>query len=283
MSASFRNINPHTPPPVSLGALVGAFWGNRQLIVQMTRREVVGRYRGSVLGLVWSFFNPLMMLAIYTFVFSFVFKARWGMAIAESKADFAIILFVGLIVHGLFAECVNRAPGLIISNVNYVKKVVFPLEILPWVAFGSALFHAAISLGVLFLAQILFNQHVPLTAILLPFVLLPLGLGTMGLAWLLASLGVYLRDIGQITGMFTTVMLFISAVFFPLAALPEGYRFWLALNPLAFLIEAARKVLVFGELPDLGMWGVNLGLGALLAWGGFAWFQKTRKGFADVL
>jgi lipopolysaccharide transport system permease protein len=280
---TYHGINPHAAQPTSLLALASSFWRNRQLIVQMTKREVVGRYRGSMLGLVWSFFNPLMMLAIYTFVFSFVFKARWGIDVNESKTDFAIILFVGLIVHGLFAECVNRAPSLIISNVNFVKKVIFPLEILPLVAFGSALFHAAISLVVLFLAQFIFTHHIPSTAFLLPIVLLPLALGTLGLAWFLASLGVYLRDIKEITGMFTTIMLFVSAVFFPLTALPERYQFWLALNPLASLIEAARKILIFGEFPNMTMWTVNLVLGLLLAWAGFVWFQKTRKGFADVL
>lgn len=280
---TYHGINPHAAQPTSLLALASSLWRNRQLIVQMTKREVVGRYRGLMLGLVWSFFNPLMMLAIYTFVFSFVFKARWGIDVDESKADFAIILFVGLIVHGLFAECVNRAPSLIIANVNYVKKVIFPIEILPLVAFGSALFHAIISLVVLFLSQVIFLQHIPATAILLPVVLLPLVLGTLGLAWFLASFGVYLRDIKEVTGMFTTIMLFVSAVFFPLTTLPERYQFWLALNPLAFLVEAARKVLIFGELPDMTMWTVNLVMGLLLAWAGFVWFQKTRKGFADVL
>jgi lipopolysaccharide transport system permease protein len=224
-----------------------------------------------------------MMLAIYTFVFSFVFKARWGIDVDESKADFAIILFVGLIVHGLFAECVNRAPSLIIANVNYVKKVIFPIEILPLVAFGSALFHAIISLVVLFLSQVIFLQHIPATAILLPVVLLPLAFGTLGLTWILASIGVYFRDIMEITGMFTTVMLFVSAVFFPLTALPERYQFWLHFNPLVVIIEQSRSVLVFGQLPDFLSWSAMMGLGLLMVWAGFAWFQKIRKGFADVL
>ena len=125
------------------------------------------------MGIAWSFFNPLLMLAIYTFVFSVVFKARWGVGGEESKTDFAIILFVGMIVHGLFAECTNRAPALILSNVNYVKKVIFPLEILPWVAFGSALFHTIISVGVLLIAQLIFSHQMPWTVVLYPFILLP--------------------------------------------------------------------------------------------------------------
>lgn len=258
-------------------------WRHRALLMTLIRREVMGRYRGSVMGMTWSFFNPLLMLAIYTFVFSVVFKARWGVNTDESKTDFAILLFVGLIVHGLFAECVNRAPGLIVSNVNYVKKIIFPLELLPWVTFGSALFHTSISIVVLFLAQLVFNHFIPWTAILLPIVLLPLMLGTLGMTWFLAGLGVYLRDVSQLTGMFTTILLFMSAVFFPISALPEQYQPLLRLNPLAVMIEQSREVLIFGEIPNVGHWLILLAAGALMAWLGFAWFQKTRKGFADVL
>ena len=178
--------------------MAASLWRNRQLISVMVKREVIGRYRGSVMGMAWSFFNPLLMLVIYTFVFSGVFKARWGMGGEESRANFAIILFVGMIVHGLFAECINRAPALILSNVNYVKKVVFPLEILPWVAFGSALFHTVVSIIVLLLAQLILNHQVPWTAILFPFTLLPLVFIAIGFAWFLAAFGVFMRDIGQI-------------------------------------------------------------------------------------
>jgi lipopolysaccharide transport system permease protein len=263
--------------------MAASLWRNRSLVAALIKREVIGRYRGSIMGIAWSFFNPLLMLVIYTFVFSVVFKARWGMGGTESKTDFAIILFVGLIVHGLFAECINRAPALILSNVNYVKKVIFPLEILPWVAFGSALFHTVVSVGVLLLAQLILNHHVQWTAILFPFILLPLVFIAMGFAWFLAAFGVFVRDIGQITGMFTTVLLFISPVFYPLNALPAKYQSWLQLNPLAFIIEEGRKVLVFGQLPDFQRWGIMTTIAILIAWMGFAWFQKTRKGFADVL
>src|SRR5258706_4897572 len=149
-------MNPHHAHPSNVIELFASQWRNRQLIIQLTKREVLGRYRGSVMGLAWSFFNPLLMLAVYTFVFSVVFKARWGNG-GEDKINFAMILFVGLIVYGLFAECINRAPSLIVSNANYVKKVVFPLEFLPSVAIGSALFRAAIMLLVLIASQRLMN------------------------------------------------------------------------------------------------------------------------------
>jgi len=276
-------VNPHQAHKASLAEMVASLWRNRQLIVQMSKREVVGRYRGSVMGMAWSFFNPVLMLAVYTFVFSVVFKARWGVGGEETKASFAILLFVGMIVHGLFAECANRAPGLILSNVNYVKKVVFPLEILPWVAMGSALFHAAISLVVLLAAQLILNHSLPWAAVFFPVVMLPLLLATMGAAWFLAAIGVYLRDVSQTVGIITTVLLFMSPIFYPISALPEKYRIWLHLNPLTFIIEEGRKTLVFGQMPDWSGWGIYMIVSVAIAWMGFWWFQKTRKGFADVL
>ena len=258
-------------------------WQHRNLIGRMAWRDVVGRYKGSLIGLLWSFVNPVMMLIIYTFVFSVVFKARWGISVGDSEADFAIILFVGLVIHGLFAECVNGAPNVIVLNVNFVKKVIFPVEILPFVTVCAALFHTTISLVVLLCAQLFLNHHIPITAVLFPIILLPLLFCVMGLSWLIASLGVYFRDIGQLTAMFTIIMLYVSAVFFPISALPECYQSWLRLNPLAVLIEEGRKVLVFGQLPDFMVLSVLLVVGAFVAWLGFAWFQKTRMGFADVL
>lgn len=276
-------MNPHKTPPATPVAMLKSLLRNRRLILQMTKRDVVGRYKGSILGLAWSFFNPLIMLVIYTFVFSVVFKARWGEGLGDGKANFAIILFVGMIVHGLFSECVNRAPGLILSNVNYVKKVVFPLEILPWVAMGSALFHSMISLAVLLLVQLLVNHALPWTAVLIPLVLIPLVFVSMGVTWFLTALGVYLRDIAQVTVVFTTVLLFLSPIFYPLSALPVSYQKWLQFNPLTFMIEASRKVLIFGHPPDWFALGLALIISFLVAAGGFWWFQKTRKGFADVL
>lgn len=264
-------------------AMFASLWRNRQLILQMTRREIAARYRGSFLGLAWSFLNPLLMLVVYTFVFSVVFKARWGVGGNESKTDFAILLFVGMIVFGLFGESINRAPGLIISNVNYVKKVVFPLEILPLVSLGSVLFHSLVSLGVLLLMQILVNHFLPWTSVLFPLVLLPLIFACLGIAWFLAALGVYARDVGQITSVFTTVLMFLSAVFYPVSALPENYQVWLKLNPLVLIITESRKVLIFGSLPDWISLGIALLVGLGMSIAGFWSFQKMRRGFADVI
>ena len=278
-----KGINPHAAQHTSLMSLARSLWRNRQLIVQMTSRDVVGRYKGSVMGLAWSFFNPIFMLMVYTFVFSVVFKSRWGGSGEESKTQFAVLLFVGMIIHGLLAEVLNRSPSLILGNVNYVKKVIFPLEILPVISLGVALFHSLISLGVMLAAFALFNGYLKWTVIFTPLVLLPLVLLTLGLAWMLASLGVFMRDVGQFIGIVTTVMLFLAPVFYPITALPEEFRPWLMANPLTFIIEQAREVLIWGHTPDWVGLGIYMLAATLVAWAGYAWFQKTRKGFADVL
>ncbi|MDT8363723.1 MAG: ABC transporter permease [Nitrosomonas sp.] len=276
-------MNPHAAKSISPITLLHSVHKNRSLIYHLTKREVLGRYRGSVLGLAWSLFNPVFMLTVYTFVFSVVFNARWGVTEEESKTQFAVVLFAGLIVHGLFAEVLNRAPGLILANTSYVKKVVFPLEILPVVSMGGALFHFFVSLAVLLAAFVLFNGYLHWTIIFMPLVILPLILLTIGLAWMLASLGVFLRDVGQTIGNITTVMLFLAPVFYPVTALPAEFRPWLMANPLTFIIEQTRAVLIWGHLPDWVGLGIYAMVAGAVAWAGYAWFQKTSKGFADVL
>lgn len=251
--------------------------------MQMTRREVVGRYKGSAMGLLWSFLNPVFMLMVYTFFFSVVFKARWGLDSNESKTQFAFVLFVGMIVHSLFAEVLNRSPSLILSNVNYVKKVIFPLEILPVISMGAALFHSFASLAVLLIAFVIFNSYLHWTVIFTPLVLLPLVILTLGCAWALASLGVFIRDVGQTIGIITTIMMFLSPVFFPVTALPEAYRPFIMANPLTFIIEQAREVFIWGRPPNWAGLGIYTLAATAIAWLGYIWFQKTRKGFADVL
>ncbi len=275
-------MNAHSGYSTSLTKATGSFLRNKQLIWQMTKREVLSRYRGSVLGLAWAFFNPLLMLVVYTVVFSVVFKARWDVG-SDSKVEFALVLFIGLIIHSVFAECLMRAPGLILSNVNYVKKVVFPLEILPWVIVGSAIFNAAISLIVWALFFIVVNHTLNWTVLFVPIIFLPLVLFSFGISWFLASLGVYLRDVGQITGVVTTFLLFMSPILYPISMLPEPYRIILYLNPLTFIIEQARDVLMWGKPPDYLIVSISLAISTLVAWLGYAWFQKTRNGFADVL
>jgi lipopolysaccharide transport system permease protein len=270
-------------PPVSPVSMCVGLWRERSLLFQMTQREVVGRYRGSVMGLAWSFFTPLLMLAVYTYVFSEIFNARWDQAEQQSRADFAMILFAGLILFSLFAETLSKAPGIIIAHASYVKKVIFPLEILPVTALLGALFHALISLVALLVVMLALGRFPDWTALCLPLIYLPILAYSVGLAWFLASLGVYLRDVGQAIGVIVSLLMFTTPIFYPLSALPEAARFWVGLSPLAFLIEESRKVLLFAQWPD--WWGLLLHftLGAVCACLGYLWFQKTRTGFADVL
>lgn len=276
-------MNPHQAHSTSPIEMLRSIWENRKLAIQMCKREVLGRYRGSIFGLTWSFFTPLLMLGVYTFFFTVVFKARWGVVQDAGKSEFAVVLFVGLIVHGLFSECLSRAPGLIQSNSTYVKKVVFPLEILPWIAMGAALFHAAISVLVLLVAQFVLSGSISWTAILFPFVLLPLIVLTMGLVWFLSATGVYVRDIGQTIGLLISVLLFVSPVFYPISSLPGKIQLVVMLNPLTLIIEESRKVLLYGQLPNWGGLIFYMAIAISVAWAGFWWFQKSRKGFADVL
>lgn len=255
-----------------------------RLFFALVRREVEGRYRGSVLGLAWSMITPLMMLGIYTFVFGVVFRSRWVNSDENaSPAEFAVILFIGLILFQVLSETMNRAPGLMVANVSYVKKVVFPLYILVPVTLGSALVHAGISLVMLLPFLFLIFGGIPWTAVFLPLSVLPLCLIALGVGWLLASLGTYARDIGQVVASLTTAMLFLAPIFFPISALPVWLQPWLKFNPLTVPVNEARNALVFGVLPDFGGLAVYTGVSIAICALGYFWFKKTQKGFADVL
>ena len=284
MRSTVLATNPNATHPTSFLSLTDSLWRHRQLIVQMAKREVIGRYKGSVMGLTWSFFNPVFMLVVYTFVFSEIFKSKWGSGPAsDSKTEFAVLLFAGMIVQGLFSDMLNRAPALILSNVNYVKKVIFPLEILPIIALVATLFHSLVSMCVLLLAFFIFNGYLNWTIFYVPIVLLPMIILTAGLSWMLSALGVYLRDIGQTIVIITTILMFLSPVFYPITAVPEQFRPIIMANPLTFIIEQVRDVLIWGNQPNwtgLAVYGI---ISLLVAWSGYSFFQKIRKGFADVL
>ena len=264
--------------------MIASFWRNHSLIYTLSKRQVVGYYRGSYLGILWSFFNPLLMLVVYTFVFGYIFKSRW-IPESNSRSEFALVLFAGLLIFNIFSECLTQAPKLILNNFNYVKKVVFPLDILPWVNLYSALFHGFISLLVWLLAYCLLFGAPHLTVLCLPLIILPFCMMLMGFSWVLASLGVYLRDIGQFIGIVVNAMMFLSPIFYPITSLPEQYRSWIYLNPLTIPIQLTRDFLFWGERPDLHieMLLMYYGVAVAVAYLGFFCFQKTRKGFADVL
>lgn len=255
---------------------------NRNLIIQMSKRTVLAKYKGSIFGFFWTLINPLFMLIVYTFAFSVVFKSRWGLN-NEGHFDFALILFVSLIVFNIFSETVKDAPTIITSNASYVKKVVFPLEILPVVSLITALINAGTSFAVMFVLMVLLGNPVHLTIIYFPAVVLPLILITLGLSYLLASIGVFLRDISQIVSHLTTILLFTSPIFFSMDRIPEMFRKFAFLNPLGLIVEESRKAVIFGHSPDWKILGYSALFGIFLLWAGFYIFQRLRKGFADVL
>ena len=263
--------------------LARTLWRHRELIRQFTRREIEGRYKGSFLGLFWSFVNPLVLLLIYTFVFGIVFKARWPNAKTDNLGEFAITLFCGLTAFNIFGECVNRAAGLVIGVPNYVKKVVFPLEILAVSVLGSALFHGLISLSILLAANLILNRTLQWTLVLLPLVALPLVFLSLGLTWFLSSLGVFIRDVGYTVTLIVQVLFFVTPIFYPLENIPLPFQTIIRLNPLTPIVENFRRVILWGWLPSwsgLALW--LLATGALMVLG-YAWFMKTKKAFADVI
>ncbi len=257
-------------------------WANRVLAQNLVKRDISGRYKGSFLGVFWSFVNPLFLLALYTFVFKFVFKAKWP-DVGDTTADFSIMLFAGLIVHSMAAEVLGRSCSLIMENPNFVKKVIFPLEILPWTTVISAVFHTSIGFLVLLCFLLFSGGSLSLTVLLVPFVLLPYALFLLGCSWFLAGLGVYLRDVQQLMGSFITLLLFTSTAFFSFEHAPEVIRPFLYLNPLSQIIEGMRDVVIYGRLPDLVAMAVYYLFSLIFMCFGFIWFQKTRKGFADVM
>lgn len=270
----------HSATPTSL---IKTSWQNRYLLKQLVLREIIGRYRGSILGIFWSFLTPVLMLLVYTFVFSVVFKMKWGIGGQESTGQFAMMLFVGIILHSMLAEVFTRAPHLITGNVNYVKRIVFPLEFFPIVIMGAALVHALISFIVLVIAMLIFGIQIQLSTLLLPIVILPFVLLLSGIAWSLAAFGVYLRDIGQFIGMLVMVFLFLAPIFYPLSLIPEHLQPWMYLNPLTLVIEQTRGIILLGEMPNWHHWGIYLGIAIPVAWIGFVIFQNARRGFSDVL
>lgn len=255
---------------------------HRALISELTRREISGRYRGANLGMLWSLVSPFLLLCIYTFAFGTVMNGRWPEPQAVDN-HFSVVLFSGLVVYFLLSECMVRAPDLIVANPAFVKRVVFPLGVLPWPMLFSALFHCAMNVLVFIGLRLLLDHDLSWTIVLLPLILLPLALVALGVSWLLAALTVYLRDIQQMIGMISMALLFLSSAMIPTASVPEKYRLIFLLNPLTFIVDQARAVMVWGAYPDWSGLAVYALFAALFAWLAYVWFAFARKGFADVL
>lgn len=222
------------------------------------------------------------MMIVYTFVFSVVFEARWNTD-SSNKLEFAFIIFSGITVFNFLSEVLSRSTGIIIGNANYVKKVIFPLEILPVSIVVSALVQTLISFSILFIGLLLFGGGLHLTVLFLPFVLLPVILLSVGLSWFLASFGTYIRDVSYVINVFTGALMFLSPIFYPVSSVPESLRMIYYLNPLSYTVEDIRKILLWNQVPDFGFLLFGTFIGIIVSIGGYIWFQKTRRGFADVL
>jgi len=253
---------------------------NKALVIRLVRRDIKGRYQGSVFGTLWSFATPLMLLLAYWFVLGTVLQARFGNA---PQAAYPVVLFAGLIIHLFSAEVIGRAPGLIIEHATYVKKVLFPLTVLPWMTLATAAFHFLVNLSILLVGQWLILGSVPATWPLVVVVMLPLVPLLLGLSWLLSAFSVFLRDLQQVVPLVLTMMMFLSPIFFPMELVPDKYKPFMYLNPTTTIVLQARRVMLEGVLPDVQALCLYLFVAILMMAVGYWAFHRTRKGFADVL
>lgn len=256
-------------------------WRHRGLILELTKREFSGRYRGSFGGIFWSFVQPLFLLTVYTIAFGVILKTRWGFS--GGTADYALMLFAGLIVFNAFSECLSKSTTLIIDNPNFVKKVVFPLELLPVITVATAMIHALIGMAAWFFGYILLFGVPQTTAILFPLILLCFVPVLLGLGWLLSALGVIVRDVGQLTGMLSHTLLFLTPIFYSIEAAPQLLQNLLMLNPLTFVVEQLRLVLFYGQMPNLKGLVMYFVLASLFAWISLVLFRRLRPTFADMV
>lgn len=254
-----------------------------ELLLSLTGRDIQKKYKDSMLGAIWGILVPLIMLAIYTVIFSTIFNAKWKGMEVNSRFDYAVLLFIGLIVYNFFAESLARAPTAVLGNPNLVKKVVFPLEVLPPVVVLSSLYNAGVACIalLLFMAFSSFGFHWQIIA--LPILLLPLLALVLGVSYLFASLGVFFRDVDQFAGLLARVLQYLTPVLYPSIIFPDAIGQWMRLSPLAIYVEQIRALIVVGTLPDWGYyaWAVAWSAGIFLF--GYWWFQRTRRAFADVV
>lgn len=277
-----RTLWSYLPP----AGMARNLWANRSLAWSFARREIEARYKAQRLGLAWAVITPLVLLAVYTFIFGVVFPNKWGKATIGGAplGQFALSLFVGLLIFGVFRETAARAPGLIVGRPNYVKRVVFPLEVLAISEVLIALFNFSIGALVWLVGFAVIEQRVPPPTILLtPALLAPLVLTALGVSWLLSSLGVFLRDLGNVVELVIAVLFFMTPIFYSIENVPERVRGVLALNPLAQVIEDVRRVAIAGELPGAAWYGVSMVVSAAFALFAYAAFMKSKRAFADVI
>ena len=268
--------------PIFPHEIVVIFFKYREMILMLIRRDIASRYRGSMVGIFWPILLPLFMLIINTFVYSVIFKSKWN-ADGETTETFALILFAGTLVFSVFSECMNRACTIIIANTNYVKKVIFPLEILPCVLVGSSLFHLFVGLSIWLIFYFIISGVPHWTIIYFPLLLIPFIAFLLGISWFLSAIGVYVRDTAHAMSVIISITMGVTPIFYPLSAVPAAYRSFFYINPLVFVMEQTRNILIWGKSPSMhGLLLFSI-ISFTCAWLGFVCFQKMRRGFSDVI
>lgn len=264
-------------------AAASTLWKHRGLLWRFTQRNVELRHRGSHLGIVWAILNPLLTLSLYVFIFGYIFNGSFRVLPNETKLDYALAIFLGLAIYQFLSEVLGVSTGVIVANPNLVKKVVFPLEILPAALVGSAFFHTLISLALVLVGVAAFGPGLSWDALWLPVILLPMIPLALGIAWFFAALGVFLRDINQIIGLATMALMYASALFFPVSAIPPQAWTFLRLNPLLLTVELARDAVLWHRPMDPAHLAYVAGFSLVTCVAGFLFFKKTSPAFADVL
>jgi len=260
-----------------------AIWRHRSLVGQLTRRALAARFRGSMLGTLWSVILPLVMLTVYSFVFGVVFTPRWDLGPGVSRVGYALVLFCGLIVFNVFSESVAAAPAAIVTNPGYVKKVVFPVEVLPVVNLAVAMTNALIGVGILLVGLLVFEHRFPVGLVYLPLTLAPLVMLSLGASWFLASMGVYVRDSTPLVTVMLQMLFFLTPLFYPISQVPPRFQVVMHLNPLTTIVDGGRRSLMYDLPPDWRWLGIVTAGSAVVMLLGYAWFMKTKPGFADVV
>lgn len=253
------------------------------LIKTFTIREIQNRYKGSLLGILWALITPILMLLVFSFVFGEIFQAKWPGNTGTNKIDFAINLFIGLSIFWYFADILAKSPTIISSVPNYVKKVIFPLEILPLVTILSTLVYLIINFIIIFITILITSNHISITIISIPLLIVITIPLLLGISLLLSAIGVYAKDIGVIIGVFINLLMFLSPIFYPISAIPEKMIWLFNLNPLTAIIEESRKVLLYNSWPDWNIVFVYTIISLLVYYVGNKIFKITKKGFADVI
>lgn len=259
------------------------FIDNIDLCKQSLRREIQQKYKGSYFGILWNFIIPIITISVYTFVFGVVFESKWEYQVTDSLIEFALTLFAGVTIYSMFSECVVVSPSLVVSNVNFVKKVVFPLEILSIISTGGMAVQVGANLTIILLGKIIFMRTFDLMFLFFPLVLLPLVFLVLGISWSFSALGVFFRDMRPISSMLTLLFAYLTPVFYPLSAVPEELRGAMYLNPLTVIVDNARKVLIYGQLPDFIQLAIVTIISYIIALIGLGFFRKLKPNFADML